>query len=246
MTHGERRGLDGLDYIEFLSLLNSATRPTSYFEIGTNYGASLSQFSCDAVCVDPEFVLEGSRLGKRRRALLFQMSSDEFFHDYDLSLYFPGGLDIAFLDGMHRFEFLLRDFYNTERHCHSRSIILLHDCLPQNARMAERTHRFDEAEDASTQASWTGDVWKLLPILRKYRPDLRIHVLDCPPTGLVAVTNLSRESNVLRDSYYGIIDEFSSLDLKSVGVENLMLQFPFLPSRLIGTPDMIGTILSVR
>ena len=51
--------------------------------------------------------------------------------------FFPKGPDIAFLDGMHRAEYLLRDFMNTERFSHERTLILLHDCLPVNARMAD-------------------------------------------------------------------------------------------------------------
>ncbi len=33
---------------------------------------------------------------------------------------------------------------------------------------------------------WTGDVWKLIPILQRYRPDLQLTLFDAPPSGLVA------------------------------------------------------------
>ncbi len=75
---------------------------------------------------------------------------------------------MAFLKGMHRFEFLLRDFIGAKAACHPRSMIL---------------------------------------ILREYRPDLRLHVLDCPPGGLVAITRLKRASSVLADRYHEIVDQ---------------------------------------
>ena len=90
-------------------------------------------------------------IGTKQRAFFFQMTSDAFFADHDLALFFPRGVDLAFIDGMHRFEFLLRDFINTERRCHARSIVLLHDCLPRNCRMAERVARIDESEAAETR-----------------------------------------------------------------------------------------------
>src|SRR5205807_717979 len=140
-------------------------------------------------------------------------TSDEFFRSHTIRQFFPNGPDIAFLDGMHRFEYLLRDFINTERECHSRSLILMHDCLPTNERMAERSPRIDETEAHETRGCWTGDVWRMLPILRRHRPDLRLLVLDCPPTGLVACTHLNPESRLLSQNYHAIVDEFVQIEL---------------------------------
>jgi len=41
--------------------------------------------------------------------------------------------DRARFRGMHQFEFALRDFINIEKHCTSRSTILIHDCYPLSA-----------------------------------------------------------------------------------------------------------------
>ena len=62
------RPLSGVLYTEFLGRLATFVKPTSYFEIGTNTGSSLDKFSCDAVCVDPAFVLEGNHVGKKRES----------------------------------------------------------------------------------------------------------------------------------------------------------------------------------
>jgi hypothetical protein len=83
-------------------------------------------------------------------------------------------VDVAFLDGMHLFEYLLRDFIHTERVCDRNSVILLDDCLPVNIEMTDGERRPDLRKDAELASWWTGDVWKVVEILRELRPDLRI------------------------------------------------------------------------
>jgi hypothetical protein len=53
-------------------------------------------------------------------------------------------------------------------------------------------------------------VWNLLPILREYRPRLRLHELDCPPPGLFAITRLDPASRVVADRYYEIVDQHAA------------------------------------
>ncbi len=236
----------GVNYLDFMSALSRTLAVRTYLEIGTNTGESLKRFPCDSICIDPQFAIEQSVLAGRRRAFFFQMTSDDFFSHYDVRSMFPGGLDVAFLDGLHHFEALLRDFMNAERYCHKDSVILLHDCLPTNHRMAERNPRIDEAEDPATRHSWTGDVWRLLPVLHKYRPDLRIFFLDCGPTGLVVCTNMNPHSQVLPESYVRIVEEFSAVDLPTLGLDRLWRIFPTLDSRRLcdSMSDVPGILFS--
>ena len=173
--------LSGVFYIDFLNALQTHLTPRSYLEVGTATGASLAVAGRDAIAVDPRFRLEGSATGNRRRTFLFQMTSDDFFATENAAALLGWPVDMAFLGGMHWFEYLLRDFIGAEAACHPRSLILLHDCLPSNTRMALRQFEPGDSSEGDTAGWWTGDVWKLLSILREYRPDLRLHVLDCPP-----------------------------------------------------------------
>jgi hypothetical protein len=237
---------DGAHYFDFIDAVATELKPTSYFEIGTNAGASLAKISCDSVCVDPKFMVVGNITSTRRRTLLYQVDSDTFFSSYNLKDQFPKGVDLAFLDGMHWFEFLLRDFINTEKYCHNNSLILVHDCLPPNFRMAERTMRLDDHEDDRTKHGWTGDVWKLLPVLAAYRPDLNVRLLDCPPTGLVALSNLNPASNVLAENYHKILTEYADLSLEEFGLEKLHSIFPLVDSRKAIKGSRISAIFTVR
>src|ERR1700722_7317853 len=100
----------GFQYLEFLGMLDASLRPSSYFEIGTSEGNSLARFTCDALCIDPQFRIEAAPPLNRRRTFFLQMTSDEFFRTYGVRNYFPAGPDICFLDGLLRFEFLLPAF----------------------------------------------------------------------------------------------------------------------------------------
>ena len=73
--------------------------------------------------------------------------------------------------------------------------------------MTEREHNREKRIDRKYQKAWTGDVWKLVPILRRFRPDLQVDCVNCPPTGLVVVSKLDRSSTVLSGKYQAIVDE---------------------------------------
>jgi hypothetical protein len=221
----------GLWYTDFFWHFDKLRKPQTFFEIGTNAGHSLRCFSCDAVCVDPHFVLEADVIAARRRTYLYQGTSDEFFSSNDLSRIFPDGFEVAFLDGLHHAEVLLRDFISTERHSRAGSVIFMHDCLPLNERMAERERRWDETESEATRDFWTGDVWKVMVALKNYRPDLKVYYLDCGPAGLAVCMNPNRNSTMLSEQYDEIVAGFSQLNLQGFGFKDLWTLFPMLDSK---------------
>ena len=202
-----RARLAGTGYRNFLNALHRRFRPRSYFEIGTLDGHTLRLADCASIAVDPAFQIEINAIGKKPRCLFFQETSDEFFKFRNPSRIFGRPIDLAYLDGMHLFEFLLRDFVNTERHCARSSLILMHDCLPPGFYMTARSMEGPQFSLSEHGRAWTGDVWKLIPVLRRYRPDLRIVCLDCPPTGLVLVTDLDPSNTTLHDAYDAIVAE---------------------------------------
>jgi hypothetical protein len=223
----------GVYYLTFLKACNDILKPRNYLEIGTDEGHSLIAFECDAVCIDPSFSISTNVLNNRERTFFFRQDSDQFFAETNLLNLLGQPIDFAFLDGLHLCESLLRDFINVERNCHRRSVIVLHDCLPLNERMSERKQRLDETEDPSIQDFWTGDIWKVLPILKKYRPDLSVLYVDCPPTGLVLCTNLDPKSDVIQLHYDEIVEEMAQLNLSELGLRAIWDLFPTLDSAML-------------
>lgn len=200
-----RARVQGFDYYRFIRMLHTQLTPENYLEIGVRWGGTLRLAKCASIGIDPKFVLLRDVIGKKPACLLYQETSDSFFERRDPKALFGKPIDMAFLDGMHHFEFLLRDFINTERHCHPQSLILLHDCLPPHISMTTRERLKVWRNPVPYTFWWTGDVWKIIPVLKQYRPDLSIEILDCRPTGLVAITGLDPSSRVLSDAYDDII-----------------------------------------
>jgi hypothetical protein len=183
--------LGGLYYLDMLSALHAKMPVRRYLEIGTQSGMSLRLAGGNAVAIDPHFQLDQSDWAGKRQVNLFEMTSDAFFASHDPRDSLEGTIDLAFIDGMHLSEFALRDFINVERYCSPHSLIVLHDIIPQNFEMTERQWNASDRRDKALASSWTGDVWRIVPLLRRERPDVWVQVLDCPATGLAVVGNLN-------------------------------------------------------
>ncbi|HEV8390055.1 MAG TPA: class I SAM-dependent methyltransferase [Dongiaceae bacterium] len=200
--HFSRARHQGRNYLKVLAQLHALRRPEAYLEVGTATGATLAIARCASVAIDPRFRLDRDVRAGKPACHLFEMTSDAFFAAEDPSRLLGRPIDLAFIDGMHQYEFALRDFMNIEAHCRPDSLIVLHDCLPVDSHMARR-----EPGDRSSAAwsaypnAWAGDTWKALWILQRYRPDLRIFAFDATPSGLVVVTRLDPRSQVLKQRY---------------------------------------------
>lgn len=244
---------DGIRHYAFLPRLALARNAARYFEIGTSRGHSLAAIDCAAVSVDPNYRLEREVMGKKPALMMFQMTSDDFFAQHRLSdlLPRPGTVDLAFLDGMHHFEFLLRDFMNTERYCTADSVVVLHDCLPLRP---EAARRLDKGRRIATDTrrpvierggGWTGDVWKTLRILQDNRPDLRITIFDCPPSGLVVITGCDPENRILAERYDALVAEWMDADLKPGWFDALHDGVRLTPSREYAKPPALRQVLGL-
>jgi Methyltransferase domain len=221
----------GPAYDLVLAAMHKHLRPKSYFEIGTLTGITLRLASCPSIAVDPMFQIAGNVLGGKQQCFFFQQPSDDFFAAHSPSQLLGRSVDLAFLDGMHYYEYLLRDFMNIERHCARNSVVVLHDCIPCNIHLARRdANDMSLKHHAPVPTQWAGDVWKTVAALKKHRPDLRIHAYDAPPTGLIVITNLDPRSEVLAENYFAIVEDFAGLDLADHGVDRLHRDFGVKPS----------------
>ncbi len=214
----------GMGYKRFLDRLHNANLLDWYLEIGCRTGRSFAPVRGKTIAVDPFFRIEKNVIGIKPALHIFQATSDAFFASGFLAQN-DIKLSFSFLDGMHLFEFLLRDFMNTERATRPDGLIAMHDCCPFNSSMTTRDL------DNLPSGAWTGDVWKIIPILQEYRPDLAITVLDCPPTGLVLVSGLSPSSTVLKDNYDEIVARYTEITIEDYGPKRFFASFDYSDSR---------------
>lgn len=186
------------DYRDNLEFLHQNLNPKVYLEIGVETGRSLilaKETTC-AIGVDPNPVVRQSLdLNKT----VYKMTSDDFFAQKVDEVLQGRKIDLAFIDGMHNFEYVLRDFINVEKYSNNDSVITVHDILPADELTSRRVRE---------TGFWTGDVFKFVMILKKYRPDLKFYNSDIPPAGLAIISNLDPKSTVLVDNYDLIVEEF--------------------------------------
>jgi len=175
-----------VEYLDFLKGLHDAVRPRAYLEIGLRHGDSLALADCPSLGVDPAFNL---RVELGDNVKLLRETSDEYFGREKPRKPVGGKhFDLAFIDGMHLAEFALRDFIGVERLSPWTGVIVFDDILPRTVEEANRDRR--------TRA-WTGDVYKVLGILARHRPDLICLRVGTQPTGLLLVLALDPANRAL-------------------------------------------------
>lgn len=202
--------LQGDNFRSIFAKIHQHFRPRTYLEIGVGRGTTISFVdpSTLAIGVDPSPQIDAPLPPNVR---ILREPSDAFFARDGVRSEFAGApLEFAFIDGMHLFEYALRDFMHIERNGTPDTRVLVHDCYPLDDVTASRTR---------TTTFWTGDVWKLTLCLRRYRPDLRVTTLAAPPSGLCVIRGLDPSSTVLNERYSQICAEMLPLSLSSLGAD---------------------------
>ena len=140
--------------LDLLAALHQKLQPKVYLEVGVQFGPSLVLAEkCElAIGVDPNPLVDLTG-NYRPNQQIAPMSSDEFFkHQWGAP-----PIDLAFIDGMHLVEYVIRDWLNIQKLMRPGGVIVFDDVLPYNAAIATRTQ---------PPGDWTGDVWRAFYILR--------------------------------------------------------------------------------
>lgn len=216
-------------YLDLLASIHGRSRPRTYLEIGMRNGESLALARPETLVIGIDPLPTVWNKLNSDVGLYFE-TSDDFFAANDVPARLHGQrIDLAFIDGMHLFEYALRDFRNVERSSASDSVIMVHDCLPPSAEVATRERQ---------TALWTGDTWKLICCLTEMRPDLEISTVAVKASGLAVIRNLDPENTVLFDRYDEAIERFQSLGFEHIdGRQDEMLHL--VPN----TPEVIERLI---
>jgi len=218
--HSDFPLIDGTHYQDVLSKVEEKINPEWYLEVGSRSGDSISKIKCNYLAIDPEFVIKNDVWNSAKFMQFFQMTSDDFFASKYLD---KSGIkpDFAFIDGMHLFEYALRDFINCEKHMNKGGMVFFHDVCPFNYLMTTR-----DTDYVNSGLPWTGDVWKTMAVLVEYRPDLQIDVLTASRTGLGCVRGMDASNTVLSDNYDAIIEKYTSMELEDIGAKEYFDNVP--------------------
>jgi hypothetical protein len=179
---------------------NNAGGGKNYLEIGVFNGHVFFKIkSTFKIAVDPEFKFDTLReIGKiiinpyNLFNKYFSKTSDDFFVEDAPRLFGQNKIDIALVDGMHEYEYALRDVENILSYLSDDGVIIMHDCNPATK---EAARTYGEWKETGSSGQWNGDVWKAIVHLRSFRKDIDVFVLDCD-YGLGIITKRKPESNL--------------------------------------------------
>jgi hypothetical protein len=192
-------------YLRFLQAVHEQLRPPTYLEIGVRDGASLTLSRARSIGIDPAFAVKHEL---HCDLSLHRATSDDYFADPAACDHFGGTpISLAFIDGMHLFEYALRDFINVERWSAWHSVVFFDDMLPRHV---------EEAARDRVSMAWTGDVYKVSLALAAHRPDVRLIPVNTRPTGLVLALRTDPDNRVLADGLDAVLAEFDSADPQPV------------------------------
>lgn len=192
----------GMGYWKVLKIMHRTIKPKIYLEIGVDRGKSfkLAGPRTYAIGIDP-----APKLGpvEQNNKKIYTMTSDDFFTSSKKSVELKGRVDLAFIDGLHTCEQVLKDFINIEKLAHKKSVVVFHDILPLDAQSSEKYRK---------TRVWTGDVWKILPCLSTFRPDLNLAIIPTAQSGLLIVTRCDSSSSILQRNLSNCVKEIDRLN----------------------------------
>lgn len=175
---------------------------TSYLEIGCFKDETFNQINIKKkIGVDP---VSGGNL---------RMTSDQFFIENKEKF------DLIFIDGLHVYEQVIKDIFNSIKVLKENGIILVHDCLPRKLWYQTPTRMSD---------TWNGDVWKAIVECRTLEnidtytclADEGIGVIKVQKNNNLLNLNLSNFKNLKYKEYY--INRESLMNI--ISVEKLINQ----------------------
>ena len=142
---------------------------TSYLEIGCFKDETFNQINIKKkIGVDP---VSGGNL---------RMTSDHFFNENKEKF------DLIFIDGLHVYEQVIKDIFNSVKALRENGIILVHDCLPRKLWYQTPTRMSD---------TWNGDVWKAIVECRTLE---NIDTYTCLADEGIGVIKLQKNNNLIK------------------------------------------------
>jgi hypothetical protein len=157
--------------IDVVQLLISKFEDPTYLEIGC---AGNELF--DSINISKKIGVDPASGGNVRK------TSDAFFENNN------NRFDVVFIDGLHEYEQIRRDFINSIKYLNDGGWIAIHDMLPRNW--------IEQHVPSVSMAQWTGNGWKIgFELLETLGIEFKILKLDCG----VGVIKVIDSNAVLKD-----------------------------------------------
>jgi len=212
MPSKKRRLNKAVGRLEVIQEIIDRISAKTYIEIGVREGIVFEKVNCDLkIGIDPCPPYKQEFSEKERYV---NSESDEFFNGSEPPFILKEGIDVAFIDGLHEYEQVVRDVKHCLKYLNTDGFIVVHDCNPAKEVYSTKGYSYDEARKNAEclglewEGPWNGDVWKAIAELRK-RDDIQIFVLCCD-YGLGIITK-STNNDILQYS----IEDIQKMDYKN-------------------------------
>jgi tetratricopeptide (TPR) repeat protein len=198
-----------IDHVTFLALMKRIFRPQTYIEVGVWRGTTLLSDPVPefVVGIDPAPDLSADVTRRCRNLLIIKSKSDDAFAELAAGKYLgQRRSDLAFVDGMHHCEIVLRDIANCARLSRDGALIFVHDVLPGDDLDVSREPRPDR---------WVGDVYKVVPALWRlcsWIPNLLVS--DIPPSGMLILRVTGDIHDAIFSQYDAMVAAMEALELE--------------------------------
>lgn len=147
-----------------INKLHTALDLSTYLEIGLGTGDTYNKVQIpNKVGIDNRLV---PQVPDQKH-----MTSDEYFR---LNWDNPIKFDLIFIDGDHKVESAYRDFTNSIRFSHDKTIWILDDTVPIDVFSTMRSAEEAFALRGSTEGGWHGDVYKLVWLIRAFHQNFKV------------------------------------------------------------------------
>ncbi len=230
MLSYEDRNKPPQDIDQSSRLLNRIARhfgSDSYLEVGVQRGITFNAVEISRRdAVDPNFLFD-TRAVESDTVRFFPMKSDVFFARHCDKTY-----DLIFIDGLHTFTQCLRDFCSALQVLNVGGIIVIDDTVPGDvfSSLATQELAISAREELGLKGrAWTGDVFKVVPFIHNYFPNLQYVTLRDPTDPAFKPNTIAwraqRASFQPADLSFTDIEAISYFDL--AGVENLFRYFDY-------------------
>lgn len=143
---------------------------------------------------------------------------------------------MSFIDGLHAFDQALRDLIGVEFYSKPGAVALFHDVLPICEAVAARERK---------TIFWTGDTFKVLLALAQTRPDLRLALIPCFPSGLAIVTHLNSAPPRHAPDYSAVTNALAQEDFAS-SFSRLRQTVQILPNDFAAVANYMGIVPNLR
>lgn len=176
----------------FLNFIAKLVQAKEYLEIGVESGETFRRVRIKKKTgVDPLFLFDFKKQNQDK-ARFFEMTSDAFFEMLINGGFESSNYDLVFIDGLHTFEQVARDFKNCVQFMNRNGIMVIDDTVPNDVFSSlpsqEDCYRLRKASGKHDDGSWHGDVFKLI---------YQLSLAEYEPLRIATISDLSNPKTVV-------------------------------------------------